>query len=72
MKQEPGKYYLRYAWFPKILDNGEKIWFRYYYEVHINLPTVDPVYTISRISQIDYIVEALKGTIIDGRIKLKF
>lgn len=66
MKQEFGKYYLRYAWFPKTLDNGEKIWFKNYYEVHFDLLFIDPVYTISRISTVDYIVECLKGTIVDG------
>lgn len=72
MKQEPGKYYLRYAWFPKTLDNNEKIWFDCFYEMHLGLPTVDPVYTTSRISKIDYIVESLKGTIVDGKVRLKF
>jgi hypothetical protein len=67
MKQEFGKYYLRYAWFPKTLDNDEKVWFKYFYEVHFDLPMVDPVYTISRISTVDYIVECLKGTIVNGR-----
>ena len=66
MKQEFGKYYLRYAWFPKTLDNNEKVWFENYYEVHFNLPIVDPVYTISRISVIDYLVESIKGNIVNG------
>lgn len=67
MKQEIDKYYLRYAWFPKTLSSGEKIWFEYYYEAHFDLLFVDPVYTVSRISKIDYVVESLKGTIVNGR-----
>lgn len=67
MKQEFGKYYLRFAWFPITLDNDEKVWLKNYYEVHFNLPIIDPVYTISRISTSDYIIETLKGNIIDGR-----
>jgi len=67
MKQELGKYYLRFAWFPKTLDNDEKIWFDYFYEVHFDLPIIDPVYTISRISKVDYLIRCLKGTIVDGR-----
>jgi hypothetical protein len=65
MKQEIGKYYLRFAWFPKTLDNNEKVWLENYYEAHFNLPIVDPVYTISRISVIDYLVESIKGNIVD-------
>ena len=67
MKQEFGKYYLRYAWFPKTLDNGQKIWFEHFYEVHYDLPVVEPVYTISRISVMDYLIESIKGTIVNGR-----
>lgn len=67
MKQEFGLYYLRFAWLPKKLDSGAKIWFKHYYEVHFDLPFVDPVYTISRISTVDYLVESLRGTIENGR-----
>jgi hypothetical protein len=66
MKQEFGKYYLRFAWFPKTLNDGQKIWIKNYYEVHFNLPIVDPVYTISRISVIDYLIESIKGNIVSG------
>jgi len=66
MTQELGKYYLRFAWFPKTLSSGEKIWFKDYYEVHLDLPVIDPVYTIRLISTIDYIIESLKGNIING------
>jgi hypothetical protein len=67
MTQELGKYYLRFAWFPKILDGGENIWFKNYYEVHLDLPILDPVYTIRRISTVDYVIESLKGNIANGR-----
>jgi hypothetical protein len=64
---ELGKYYLRFAWFPKTLSNGQKIWFESYYEVHLDLPIIDPVYTIRRITAVDYIIETLKGEIVNGR-----
>ena len=67
MKQEFGKYYLRFAWLPKSLDSKEKIWLKNYYEVHFDLPVIDSVYTISRISTVDYIIETLKGNIVNGR-----
>ena len=66
MTQELDKYYLRFAWFPKTLSSGEKIWFKDYYEVHLDLPVIDPVYTIRCISPIDYVAESLKGNIING------
>jgi len=67
MTQELGKYYLRFAWFPKILSDGKKIWFKNYYEVYLDLPIIDPVYTIRCISTADYIIETLRGNIIDGK-----
>ena len=67
MKQEFGKYYLRFAWLPKTLDSKKRIWLKNYYEVHFDLPVIDPVYTISRISTVDYIIETLRGTIVNGR-----
>ncbi len=66
MKQEYGKYYLHFAWFPKILSNGDRIWFEYYYEAYLDLPILDLVYTIRRLNTTDYLVETLKGNIVDG------
>lgn len=67
MTKQLGKYYLRFAWFPKTLTHSkEKIWWDHYYEAHLDLPILDPVYTIKTMSTTDYIVEALKGNIIDG------
>jgi hypothetical protein len=66
MTQELGKYYLQYAWFPKILNNGKKIWLQHYYEVHLDLPILDLVYTIKRLDTAEYIIECLRGNIVDG------
>ncbi len=66
MAQELGKYYLRFAWLPNTLSDGTRIWFDTYYEVHLDLPVLDPVYTIRRISSADYIIETLKGNIVNG------
>jgi hypothetical protein len=52
---------------PKSLDSKEKIWLKNYYEVHFDLPVIDSVYTISRISTVDYIIETLRGNIRNGR-----
>lgn len=66
MKQELGKYYLRYAWFPRRLNNGKLIWFSKYYEARMDTPLIEPVYTISRLSEEDYLVDTLMGVIVDG------
>jgi hypothetical protein len=66
MMQVLGKYYLRFAWLPKTLSDGTEIWLKDYYEVHLDLPVLDPVYTIRYISPADYIVESLRGNIING------
>jgi hypothetical protein len=66
MKQEYGKYYLHFAWLPKVLSNGDSIWLTNYHEAYLNLPILDLVYTIRRISPADYIIETLRGDIVDG------
>jgi hypothetical protein len=66
MTQVLGKYYLRFAWLPILLSDGSKIWLKNYYEVHLDLPVLDPVYTIRYISTADYVVETLRGNIING------
>lgn len=66
MKQEPGKYYLRYAWFPKRLNNGKLTWLKKYHEAHLDLPILEPVYTIHRLSEEEYLIAILRGYIVDG------
>lgn len=66
MRQELGKYYLRYAWYPKRLSNGQLIWFRHYYEAQLDTLFVDPVYTRSRLSEEDFLIGTLRGDIVNG------
>lgn len=75
MIYDENKYKLRFAWFPKTLSDGRKIWFENYYRATLSLPIIyntgrsqsfEMHYTIRNISTTDYLVETLKGNIVDG------
>lgn len=69
MVRNVNKYHLKFAWLPKLLSNGDRIWFEHYYEVVFSMPIIHKsgmFYTRKRISKADYLIEALKGNIVDG------
>jgi len=60
---EPDKYYLRFAWVPTMLHTHRLIWLKKYYEVRVDIPTTDPVYTIKKISAEEYVFDTLAGKV---------
>lgn len=63
MLREINKYHLKFAWFPKIMYNGHKVWFENYYEAHITLPIIHEFgvfYSNRRISSVDYMIEVIR------------
>lgn len=49
--------------------NGHKVWFENYYEAHITLPIIHEFgvfYSNRRISSVDYMIEVIKGNIVNG------
>ena len=74
MVYDANKYYLKFAWFPKVLTNGQRIWWERYYEATLRMPlswanhvqATYMTYTKRRLSTVDYLVETLKGDIVEG------
>ena len=61
-----GKYIKRRAYFPVILSNGRWIWLESYYEMYHILPVVEHAILRRRISIGEYLLEILRGKVVDG------
>lgn len=66
MTKTKDKYYCKFSFLPTKLSNGRWLWFKVYHEANLTTAFVHNWVVVRRIDGEDYIIETLKGDIIDG------
>lgn len=65
MNKIKNKYYSKFSFLPKKMSNGNWVWFKKYHEAYLSTPFVATWFIIRRLESEDYMIEIIKGDIVD-------